>query len=257
MRRSGIPILIAGAFAGAGLLVLGLAFSRFGGRETVQTEADFPADTVSSASNLDQYVRVGPENLDALTADITDSIAFQTAKIGIVDGDAIAEDAGTIIRAWLGGSAEDYIAYLDQAGHRPPPAAVWQDPETSRAAWESSIQELRNASFDPTRIDMKASFERGLPAKMGEPTKSVTGWRMDKLSGFDTAAPPGDQIAASGTDVFEIRIPMRAMGIRQNSEYLGSLGMSYSKDPATESWTLVAVSVYDLPQDDIARVPPF
>ncbi|MFI4917204.1 MAG: hypothetical protein ACIAS6_11950 [Phycisphaerales bacterium JB060] len=157
----------------------------------------------------------------------------------------------------MGGTADEYLAYLSAAGHEPPPAALWADPQRRAQAWDDSTRALREASFDPSGTIIRTSFADGQAFPDDPPLKVTTGWRFNKLSGQDKDFLSLEELQASEIEIREVHIPMRSESLMHGVKFNGLLALSYVQDPISKAWTLVAVSVYDLPEGDTARIPPF
>src|SRR5690606_23075677 len=99
--------------------------------------------------------------VDTIVGQTMEAISRRVTEAALPQGQAIVADAGAIMRAWLGGTADDYLAYLEKNGHKPPSADVWQDPERSTEIWLQMTRFLRTASFDPAETIIRTSFTDG------------------------------------------------------------------------------------------------
>lgn len=200
-------------------------------------------------------VSVQDVGTDGIVAQTTEAIARRVTEAGLPQGEAMAADVGEILGAWLGGTAEDYLAYLQRNGHEPPPAAVWQDPDQRNARWLKATRLVRKASFDPANAVIRTTFTNGEVVPIDE--SRVAGWRFDKLSGVRDPLLSAEQMSTLDLEVREVVIPMRSQSLVHGAEFNGSLALSYVQDPINKAWTLVAVSVYDVPNGDTSLIPPF
>lgn len=255
MKKITSRTIVAAAFCCVGLIAAVFTFVRLQGRDTVQVLRSSAENDVAERSK--GFVGIDAVGIDAVVERVSDALSRRAAEALLPDRDALVADAGAILRAWLGGTGDDYLAYLDASGDPPPPAAVWEDPVGRDAAWRNSTRELREARFDPDGVFIHTSYSDGVPIPDEAMLNGLTGWRMDKLSGFDIASPSKDILEASGIEMHEVRIPMRTKGHVGRTDFLGQLSLSYAQDPGTARWKLVAVSVYDIPLGDTARIPPF
>lgn len=166
-------------------------------------------------------------------------------------------DVHAILHAWLAGSADEYLEYLAAAGHKPPAAAVWDDPERRQAAWLDSTRALREASFDPGGVTVRAAYDHGVAAE-DERIPFARGSRYDKLTGISDAVPSSDFIQARGLTVQEVRIPVRLKAL-DGQAFNGLLALAYGWDATRSRWSLVEVTVYGVPTrvGGGARIPPF
>ena len=250
MRKSHWRIISAAIVCGIGLSLAVIAFVRLGGRDTV------------AVAHHDQDGNIRIDGMDAARADeIIDraktAVLARSAELSLPDTEALADDVGVILQAWLVGTGDDYLAYLAASGDDPPDAPVWSDPDRRNKAWLDATRELRASSFDPDRLNIRASVVDGVAKTDQLALNRVTGWRFDKLSGVDDAYLSATQVQAAQMNIQEVRIPMHSKGILKDTEFDGLLVLSYARDPRTSQWTLIAVSVYDVPQGDTARTPPF
>lgn len=255
MKKFSTRTIVAATFCGVGLIAAVFTVVRLQGRDTVQVLR--PAAESDVVERSKGFVGIDGVGVDAVVERVSEALSRRAAEALLPDSDALVADAGAILRAWLGGTGEDYLAYLDASGDPPPPAAVWEDPVRRDAAWRNSTQELREARFDPEGVFIHTSYSDGVPIPDEAMLNGLTGWRMDKLSGFDVASPTKDKLEASGIELHEVRIPMRTRGHVARTDFVGQLSLSYTRDPGTAQWKLVAVSVYDIPLGDTARIPPF
>lgn len=231
-----------------GLGVAVISVVRLGGRDTV-------TEIRSESTGTARVVGIDAARVDEVADGVRARVALRAAEASLPDAEALAADAGEIMRAWLGGTADDYLAYLAGAGDEPPASAVWADPQRREKAWLDSTAPLRASSFDPDRLSIHASVVDGEADE--EERNRVTGWRFDKLSGVDSSFLTAEQIKSARIDIQEVRVPMHSKGILNGTEFDGALVLSYMRDPRTSRWTLVAVSVDDVPTGEAARMPPF
>ncbi len=255
MKKLTFRTIIAVAFCLTGIIAAVLTFIRFQDRSTIQSRPPIAdADVGAQSAGFVGIDDVGVQSLVAMTSE---AISRRVKEALLPDGDEITADAGMILQAWLGGTGDDYLAYLEATGDPPPPAPVWDDEEQRNKAWLNSTKELREASFDPDGVSIRASFINGEPNPDEATRNSVTGWRLDKISSFDEASPSAVQLKAAAVEMYEVRIPMRASGFLKKTDFIGQLVLSYTRDPVSSRWALVAVSIYDVPLGDTARTPPF
>ena len=260
MTKPDTRTLAAVALLITGISASGIMIARYRGRTTIQTHPVPQPPTRTAIADNAAFIPVDPKDPTLIAEMIAETIARRSIESDLPQGDQLAQDARKILGAWFGGNAEDYLEYLNSAGHAPPPAPLWTDPrqaEKRASAWQASTAALRNARFDPESVAIRASLKNGAYQPPETPSKSVTGWRMNKVSTFEEAAPSADRLIAVGADVYEVCLPMQAAGLKQRTEYTGELAMSYMKDTTTDRWTLVAVSIYGLPPSDTAGIPPF
>lgn len=244
--------VVAGALAFVGLLAATLAWHNNSSRTTVpRTPA--PANEPMPLGN--GLVSVQDAGVDGIVAQTTEAIGRRAAEAALPQGEAMAADAGEILGAWLGGTSDAYLAYLERNGHEPPPVAVWQDPERRDSVWLRATRLLRKASFDPAKTVIRTTFTNGEVVPVAE--SRVAGWRFDKLSGVRDPLLSDAQLIDLNIEVREVVIPMRSQSLIHGADFNGSLALSYVQDPLTKAWTLVAVSVYDLPMNDTSLIPPF
>lgn len=243
-------MVTAAALCVVGLAVAVISVVRLGGRDTVTEVRDRSAVTA-------RVVGIHAARVDEVADGVRAGVALRAAESSLPDADALAADAEEILRAWLDGTADDYLAYLAAAGDEPPASAVWSDPERRDKAWLDSTGPLRASSFDPDRLSIQASVVDGETDTDDAVRNRVTGWRFDKLSGVGDAFLTAEQVKSARMNIHEVRIPMRSKGIHNGTEFDGSLVLSYMRDPRTSRWTLVAVSIDDVPTGDAARTPPF
>lgn len=244
--------VVAGALAFVGLLAAALAWHNSGGRTTVPS---LPAPSDEPMPLGIGLVSVEDAGVDGIVAQTTEAIGRRAAEASLPQGEAMAADAGEILSAWLGGTSDAYLAYLESNGHKPPPAAVWKDPERRDSAWLRATRLVRKASFDPANTVIRTTFFNG--EFVPDDQSRLAGWRFDKLTGVRDNLPSAEQLSALNIEVREIVIPMRSQSLIHGADFNGSLALSYVQDPTTRAWTLVAVSVYDVPMNDTSLVPPF
>jgi len=252
MKQHHWRIAIASILCGVGLFSAGLAVVRLGGRTTYTVARDDGGNVGASAVGLLSAARV-----DDIAHRAEAAVSAQAAEASLPDADVLSEDVGSILRAWLGGTGDSYLDYLAAAGDSPPPSAVWEDPDRRNKAWLDSTSQLRKSSFNPEQLTIRASVVDGESVPDESARNRVSGSRFDKLSGVDEAFLSPDQIEAAGMNIHEVRVPMRSEGILANTEFDGLLVLSYVRDPKNSRWTLVSVSIYDVPSGDTARTPPF
>lgn len=251
MRRFQWRYLVAGALCCVGLLAAVLTLNALPGRNTISTPV--PSDEAAPMNvSLLEVEQVGA---GVIVEGTVDALSQRLAEVSLPDADGLASDVEAIMRAWLGGTGDDYLAYLDRNGHEPPPAALWKDPQKRNEAWLDATATLREASFDPSGTSIRTSFKDGEGISID--LSRVTGWRFNKLSGQQDATPSLARLSASDIEIREVLVPMRSKSLVHGAEFNGLLAMSYAQDPSTSQWTLVAVSVYDVPNGDTAMVPPF
>jgi len=238
----------------AGVFAAVLAMNNVRGRTTVAELALDKDDPMPAGAKLVSVQQAGAQ---AVVEQAARALSRRVAEASLPDGQSLVSDAGSILNAWLGGSADDYLAYLEGNGHEPPPADLWADPQRRSEAWRDSTRALREASFDPQGAIIRTSFADGRAFPDDPPLKVTTGWRFNKLSGQDKAFLSLEELQASEIEIREVRIPMRSESLMHGVEFNGLLALSYVQDPVSKAWTLVAVSVYDLPEGDTARIPPF
>lgn len=236
----------------AGVLAAVMAISNSRPRVTIATSGADGPNLRLPASGL---VGVRTEGADFVVDRITATLKQRVSAAALPQGEQLVSDADRILRAWFGGDAQAYLTYLRDNGHTPPPAPLWTDPEQREKLWTSATEALREARFDPDGITVRSSFENG-EAILNE-LKTTTSWRFDKLSEHDSAFPDRDHLKRLGVTIREILVPMRTTGLSYGATYDGLLALSYVRDSGSGRWTLVAVSVYGLPEDDTARLPPF
>lgn len=189
---------------------------------------------------------------------ISASLDSRLTEKPLAGGQDLEADVRAILHAWLSGSADDYIEYLAAAGQKPPSASVWDDRERREAAWLDSTQALREASFDPGGVAVRAAYDHGVAAK-DERIPFASGSRYDKLPGINSAYLSPEAIQAAGLSVQEVRIPVQLKELN-GRPFNGLLGLSYGWDGAKSRWSLVAVTVYGVPTDPGSggiRIPPF
>lgn len=242
---------VAGALCCVGLLAAIVTWNNTRGRTTTAITPPPSSEPAPAGMNL---ISVRKAGADVVVEQTLSSLARQVSEAALPKGDALIADVGTIMRAWLGGSAEDYLAYLEKNGHEPPPVPLWSDPERRGKVWLEMTRSLREASFDPDGTFIRTTFADGKPVPNDQ--SRVTGWRFNKLPGL-TDTPNPDQIAALDINIQEVLVPMRSRSLMHGAEYNGFLALSYVQDPRSNAWTLVAVSVYDVPKNDTAIIPPF
>ncbi|MCW5756349.1 MAG: hypothetical protein KIT54_03845 [Phycisphaeraceae bacterium] len=234
-----------------GLLAAILAWNSTRARTTVVAPPQPAHEPEPKGIDLVSVRKAGAE---AVVEQTIASLARRVSKAAMPMGDELIADVGTIMHAWLGGSAEDYLAYLEKNGHEPPPVPLWSDPERRGKVWLDMTRWLREASFDPDGTFIRTTFADGKPVPNDQ--SRVTGWRFNKLPGL-TDTPNPDQIAALDINIQEVLVPMRSRSLMHGADYNGFLALSYVQDPRFKAWTLVAVSVYDVPKNDTAIIPPF
>lgn len=193
------------------------------------------------------------EMIDQISASLHSSLSATP----LASGQGLEADVRAILHAWLAGSADDYLEYLAAAGHKQPAAAVWDDPERRQTAWLNSTRALREASFDPGGVIVRAAYDHGVAAE-DERISFARGSRYDKLTGIRDAAPSSDFIKARGLTVQEVRIPIRLKAM-DGQAFDGLLALAYGWDATRSRWSLVAVSVYGVPTraGGATRIPPF
>lgn len=240
----------AAALCVVGLVMAVISVVRLGGRDTV-------TEVRHQSTGAAQVVGMDAARVDEIAELAAASALARSAEASLPDGDALAADIEEIMRAWLGGTADDYLAYLAAAGDEPPASAVWADPERRNKAWLDSTGPLRASSFDPDRLSIQASVVDGEAQIDEAELNRVTGWRFNKLSGVGDAFLSAEQVKAARMNIHEVQIPMRSKGILNGTEFDGALVLSYMRDPRTSRWTLVAVSIDDVPTGEAARMPPF
>lgn len=192
-----------------------------------------------------------------LPAQFAVAIRDELFTLGLPQSEQLVGDAQTVLSAWLSGDASEYLAYLEQAGHGPPDAPVWRDREAAQRAFASSTATLRKAAFDPAGVAMRPQFVQGNPVVSEERHARSWGSRFDKLEAIRTDAATFEEIEAARLDVHEIRMPIRLDGEVSKEPFDGMLGLSYAWDSHHRRWTLVAVSIYGVPNGDAVRLPPF
>lgn len=243
-------MVVAAALCGVGLVATVLAVVRLGGRDTVTTAQSPPAGAARAGG-------IHGERADEIADRVNAEVFAYAASTSLPDADALAADAGSILRAWLGGTRDDYLAYLAASGDMPSAPAVWADPERGNKAWLDATGPLRGSIFYLDGVSVQASVVDGV-AKLDEPPRStLTKWRFDKLSGVDDAVFSTEQIKAARMNIHEVRIPMRSKGIVSNTVFDGLLVLSYTRDPRTSQWTLISVSICDFPNGETSRIPSF
>lgn len=252
IRTEHLKFVVAGALAFVGLLAAGLAWHNSGSRTTVPSTPAPANEPMPIGIGL---VSVQDAGVEGIVAHTTEAIGRRAAEASLPHGEAMAADAGEILGAWLGGTSDAYLAYLERNGHQPPPAAVWQDPERRDAAWLKATRLLRKASFDPANTVIRTTFTNGEVVPIAE--SRVAGWRFNKLSGVRDDLLSDEQLIDLNIEVREVVIPMRSQSLIHGADFNGSLALSYVQDPSTKAWTLVAVSVYDVPMNDTSLIPPF
>lgn len=242
---------VAGALCCVGLLAAVLAWNSTGARTTVVVRPP-PTDEPEPAGV--DLVSVRKAGAEAVVEQTVASLARQVSEAALPKGEALVADVGAIMRAWLGGTAEDYLAYLEKNGHVPPAVPLWSDPERRGKVWLEMTRSLREASFDPSGATTRVTYADG--EQVYNEQSRVTGFRFNKLPGqADTPNP--EQFAALGVDIHEVLVPMRSAGLLHDTQFNGYLALSYVQHPRTAAWTLVAVSVYDVPNGETAVIPPF
>lgn len=242
---------IAGALCCVGLLAAILAWNSTKARTTVVAPPRPAHEPEPAGIDLVSVRKAGAE---AVVEQTIASLARRVSEAAMPKGDELIADVGTIMHAWLGGTAEDYLAYLEKNGHEPPPVPLWSDPERRSKVWLEMTRSLREASFDPSGATMRVTYANG--EQVHNEQSRVTGFRFNKLPG-QSDTPNPDQFAALGVDIHEVLVPMRSVGALQDTQFNGYLALSYVQHPRTAAWTLVAVSVYDVPKNDTAIIPPF
>lgn len=265
-------MVVAVTLCVVGLVAALVSVDRLGGRNTV-TVARPQSAGAARAGGMDGA------RADEIADGVQEGVSAGASEASLPDADALAEDTGQILRAWLGGTGDDYLAYLAASGDEPPPAAVWADPSRRNKAWLDSTGPLRASSFYPDEVSIRASVVDGEPVpdeptpreaehltdsvvdeedELDEPARSrATGWRFDKLSGVDKAFLSDEQVKIARMNIYEVRVPMRSKGIINDTEFDGLLVLSYTRDQRTSRWTLIAVSICDIPNGEAARTPSF
>lgn len=252
IRTGNWKFVVAGALAFVGLMAAVLAWRSSGGRTTVPRTPAPANEPMPSGAGL---VSVQDAGVDGIVTQTTEAIARRAAEASLPNAQAIAADAGEILGAWLGGTADAYLAYLERNGHEPPPAGVWQDAERRDRAWLMSTRLLREASYDPAGIVIRTTFANGEAVPIEQ--SKVAGWRYNKLTGVRDPDVGVEGLADLGIELREVVIPMRSRTLLHGAAFNGSLALSYAQDPTTKAWTLVEVSVYDVPKNDTSLIPPF
>lgn len=243
-------MVTAAALCVVGLSVAVISVVRLGGRDTVTEIRDQSAGAA-------RVVGIDAARVDEVADGVRAGVALRAGEASLPDADALAADAEEILRAWLDGTADDYLAYLEGAGDEPPASAVWADPQRREKAWLDSTGPLRASSFDPDQLSIRAGVVDGEATIDEAELNRVTGSRFNKLSGVDDAFLSAEQVKSARMNIHEVRIPMHSKGILNGTEFDGALVLSYMRDPRTSRWTLVAVSVDDVPTGEAARMPPF
>ena len=245
--------IIALAIGAIGITAAVIAIRNIQPRET--TTILRPTPDANVEQQAEGFLTIDAAGADTIVGRVEQAIASKASEVP--DGDQIAADASQILTAWLTGSGNDYLAYLAAAGHPPPPADLWNDPQRRDAAWLDSTSKLRHAAFDPDGVTVGLSTISGEAEPDAAARNGVTGWRLNKLSGFDAADPITNATKMRGLTAREVRIPMHTTGFKEDTELIGQLSLTYARDPETTEWTLVAVSVFDIPLGETARTPPF
>ncbi len=244
----------AGALCCIGLLAAVLAFSNFQSRTTIALPAPGPDDPMPLGLGL---MSVEDAGVDAVVDQTAEALSRRVAEISLPQGEALVADVEGIMRCWLSGTADEYLAYLEGNGDKPPPVPLWDDPQRRSKEWLESTRALREASFDPSGTIIRTSYEHSELIADDSVSSVTTGWRFNKLSGYDEGYIDLEQVKVPGLVIREIRIPMRSKSLVHGVQFNGLLALSYAQDPSSSQWTLVAVSVYDLPLNDTARIPAF
>ena len=251
MPRVNWRYVVAGALCCIGLLAAVLALNNFQSRTTTALPLPGPDDPMPLGLGL---ISVQDSGVDAVVDQTAGALSRRASEISLPQGEALVADVEGIMRAWLGGSADEYLAYLERNGHEPP-GTVWQDPDRRDSLWLNLTRLLRKSSFDPANTVIRTTFTNG--ELMPEDQSRVAGWRFDKLSGVRDDMPSVEQLSDLNIEVREVVIPMRSQSLVHEVDFNGSLALSYVQDPTTKAWTLVAVSVYDVPKNDTSLIPPF
>lgn len=243
---------VATAVCFAGVLAAAVAWSRSRPVEVVRTGAS-AADAVEPSTTLVSVAQVGADDLARRTAS---ALAAELMLAGIPKQDVLIKDAESILLAWLSGTGEDYLAYLDGTGVSPP-SPRWLETEFANARWADATEAIRTASFDPEGLTFRTSFRNGEEIPSGERYARSWGSRFDKITGISTAAVENDDLRRAEITMHEVRIPMRMWTIGKEQEIDALLGLSYGWDKQRSTWALVAVTIYGVPNGTAVRLPPF
>jgi hypothetical protein len=191
---------------------------------------------------------------DAIAQRVEATIADAARELSIKQADELTRDAGQMLRAWLGGTGVDYLAYLSRRGYAPPPAPLWEDPESADAAWPHATETFRGAEVATDAVSIRAEYDAGEPVGTVEGTMETHAWRFDKIDGM-RAVPTDAAIARAKLTIYEVVVPMRMLA--DGTLFDGRLGMAYAWDDARRAWALVRVSIYDYPNGTGVVLPPF
>jgi len=211
------------------------------------------AEAVAPSTNLVSVAQIGANDL---TRRAVSALADKLVRTGIPKQDVLSNDVESILGAWLSGTGEDYLAYLDGAGV-PPPSPRWFDTEFANTMWSDSTAAVRLASFDPEGVTFQTSFRDGQEIPTGERYARSWGSRYDKITGISTASVETEDIRRAELTMHEVRIPMRMWTIGEEQEIDALLGLSYGWDRQRSTWALVALTIYGVPNGTAVRLPPF
>lgn len=204
----------------------------------------------------DNPVSVRKDGAEAVAVAARARVLSVAESLNMKNADELAADLGEIVLAWFGGTGDDYLAYLAERGHEPPPADFWNDPAKANERWKNVIKYFGEVSIDPGGIKIVERFTDGREVTMKQPRSSSHAWRYDKLSVLSENYTTDDIAIRANLTVREIEIPIRMDGY-SGEQFEGQLGLTYAWDKGTRAWVLVRVAIFDYPNGEAVVLPPF
>jgi hypothetical protein len=247
--RVGVVYVVA---AGALIVVAAVAVAILNGRSSNGGARSVTRNvtTESTSGGVKYDVSPTPETLRdsavALASAAEGRISDLRAK-GVVlpDPEALRAELAEALGLYLGGSRDEFVAYLERRGR--PVHDAFRGPEGD-ARWSESISPVRLAPCSAAGLNVQCRLHAGRAVDAPEPV--VGEGRVLRMS-----RPDSDSARVNAGEVVEVVIPTIVSAV-DGTDAEAQWGISFAYDSGARRWTILEMAFYDLPRGLAVRALP-